>query len=162
MTPKPSDVRLARPGDEELLFALICASDEEWSLGPRDDDKVRDVVAQAIFGGAPSDPKFGVIRGPSVIEAFIGLFPTEPWNSREMYLRAFSAFVHPLYRRSTHANHLIDFADWFGDMAGLVVIHDLLHPIQTEAKMRLYGRKTTPIGGLFVHGLPAVRKKVAA
>ena len=53
MTPKPPEVRLARRGDEELLFALVCASDDEWSLGPRDTAKVRDVISLAAAGGAP-------------------------------------------------------------------------------------------------------------
>jgi hypothetical protein len=162
MTQKPADVRLARHGDEELLFALACESDEEWSLGPRDDNKVRDVIGMATMGGPPPRPVFGVVVGPSILEGAIGLFPTEPWNSNEPYIRAFFHYVSPLYRKSTHAVHLAQFAKWFGELSGMPVIFEVLHPERTEAKMRLYGRQATPIGGLFIHGAPTVRKAAAA
>ena len=162
MTPKPPEVRLARRGDEELLFALVCASDDEWSLGPRDTAKVRDVISLAAAGGAPPRPVFGVIEGPAILEGAIGLFPTEPWNSSAPYVRAFFHYVHPLHRRSHHAIHLRDFAKWFGDMAGMPVIFELLHPERTEAKARMYSRGATPIGGLFMHGVPSVTKAAAA
>ena len=162
MTPKPTEVRLARHGDEELLFALICESDEEWSLGPRDDEKVRDVIGMATMGGPPPRPVFGVVPGPSILEGAVGMFPTEPWNSTEPYIRVFFHFVNPMYRRSRHAVHLAQFAKWFGDCAGLPVIFELLHPERTEAKAALYRRQAAPIGGLFIHGTPAAAKAAAA
>ena len=162
MTPKPPNVRLARRGDEELLFALVCASDEEWSLGQRDADKVRNVIRLAVESGPQPRPAFGVVEGPQIIEGAVGLFPTEPWNSSDPYVRVFFHHVHPLHRRSRHAVNLRDFAMWFGDLAGLPVIFELLHPERTEAKARMYGRAATPIGGLFMHGAAAVARAVAA
>jgi hypothetical protein len=162
MTPKPASVRLAKNTDQELLFALICASDDEWSLGPRDDDKVRNIVHLATIGGLPPRPVFGVVKGPSVIEGAVGLYPTEPWNSSSPYLRVFFHFVHPDFRRSRHAVHLSEFAKWFGDAAGLPVLFELLHPERTEAKGRMYERQAKRLGGLYMHGLPAAVKAVAA
>jgi hypothetical protein len=161
MTPKPPSVRLARDGDQELLFALICASDAEWSMGPRDDGKVRQVVHLATSSGSPPRPVFGVVRGASIIEGAVGLYPTEPWNSSEPYLRAFFHFVHPDHRKSHHAIYLRDFAKWFGDMAGLPVVFELLHPHRTEAKARMYERGATRIGGLFAHGVVAAKQAAA-
>lgn len=162
MTPKPSSVRLARPGDEELLFALICASDEEWSLGSRDSDKIRAVVYSATTGTERERPRFGITEGASIIEGAIGLFPTQPWNSSEYYIRAFFHFVHPLHRKSRHAVDLATFAKWFGDVAGMPVIFELLHPERTEAKERLYGRQAQRVGGLFMHGMPTRDVEAAA
>lgn len=160
---KPINVRLARQGDEELLFALICASDEEWSLGSRDADKIRGVIHSATTPvGLPPRPLFGVIEGPTGLEGAIGMFPTEPWNSSDLYIRAFFHFVHPLYRKSRHAVHLTEFAKWFGETAGMPVIFELLHPERTEAKARMYERQAQRVGGLFMHGVMAPKVKVAA
>jgi hypothetical protein len=148
-------VSLARPGDEELLFALICASDKEWALGSRDADKIRGVIHAATHGEERVRPYFGVIAGPTVIEGAVGMFPTEPWNSSDYYIRVFFHFVHPLYRRSRHAVNLAMFAKRFGDTAHMPVIFELLHPVRTEAKARMYTRQATPVGGLFAHGMAA-------
>lgn len=162
MISKPQDVRLARHGDEELLFALIRASDDEWSMGARDDDKVRGVIGNACNASAPPRPMFGVIQGPLIIEGAIGLFPTEPWNSSDLYLRAFFHFVHPLHRQSKHAVHLVHFAQWFGERAGLRVVFELLHPERTAGKARFYSRHARPIGGLYVHDVTLAAEEKAA
>jgi hypothetical protein len=152
MTDRPADVRLAKAGDEELLFALICASDDEWSLGERDADKIRGVIWNAIDPRVPQPkPMFGVIAGPSIIEGAVGLYPTEPWNSSRTYLRAFFHFAHPLHRKSTHGVHLIQFSKWFGELAGRPVVFELLHPIRLEAKERMYGRHAKKVGALYIH-----------
>ena len=153
MTPQPADVRLARPGDEELLFALVRASDDEWTLMPRSYDKVRAVVRMATSSEVSPDaqPRFGVIDGPHGIEAAIGLYPTQPWDSDAHYLRAFFLYVAPDCRRSTHAKHLMQFAKWFGELAALPVVFELLHPERTEA-----GR------ALAVVGYPALDPRTAA
>lgn len=163
MTPKPLSVRLARRGDEELLFALVCASDEEWSLGSRDAGKIKGVIAHATDREASAPkPVFGVVEGPLILEGAIGLFPTEPWNSSDLYLRAFFHFVHPLHRKSRHAIDLRDFAKWFGDTAGMPVLFELLHPERTEAKAKMYERGAEKIGGLFMHGGAATFARKAA
>jgi hypothetical protein len=151
MTPKPQSVRLAHPGDEELLFALICASDEEWSFGTRDLDKIRNVIWASIHTDTPERPRFGVIEGSAVLEGAIGLFPTEPWNSSDLYLRAFFHFVHPLYRKTRHAVDLREFGKWLGDTAGMPVLFELPHIEQAEAKARMLERGTQWIGGMFMH-----------
>ena len=162
MTPKPANVRLARAGDEELLYALICASTDEWSMGERDNNKVKGVIGSATSGDAPPKPVFGVIQGPDIIEGAIGLFPTEPWNSSDMYLRAFFHFVHPLHRKSRHAVELRDWGKWFGDLSGMPVVFELLHPERTEAKARMYERGAEKIGGLFMYGVAATYARNAA
>lgn len=131
-------------------------------MGSRDPDKIRGVIWSAIADTSPSRPRFGVVSGPSVIEGAIGLFPTEPWNSSDIYIRAFFHFVHPLYRKSRHAVDLAQFGKWFADLAGVPLVFELLHPERTEAKERLYGRQATRVGGLFLHGTMTAAVKVAA
>ena len=83
MTPKPATVHQAKPEDEDFLFALICTSGNEWSMGRQNPAKVRNVIHLATHGGPPPRPVFGVVRGPAMIEGAVGLYPTEPWDSTE-------------------------------------------------------------------------------
>jgi hypothetical protein len=161
MTPKPATVHQAKPEDEDFLFALICTSGNEWSMGRQNPAKVRNVIHLATHGGPPPRPVFGVVRGPAMIEGAVGLYPTEPWDSTEPYIRCFFHFVHPDFRKSHHAVHLRDFAKWFGDVASMSVIFELLHPERTEAKARMYSRGATPIGGLFLHSVARVAEAAA-
>ncbi len=162
MQSKPEGVRLAKLGDEERLFALICASDEEWSMGRQDNDKVLGSIEFAL-GAAPwPKPVFGVVDNGTTFEGGVGMFPTEAWNSHDIYLRVFFHFVRPAYRRSRNAVHLAEFAKWFGDKTGTPVLFELLHPERTEAKQRMYARQAVPVGGLYLHGATAVMKEEAA
>lgn len=156
MSERPTNVRLAKPTDAELLFALVRAADEEWSFGDRDDDKVRDAIWLATSRGEPPRPIFGVIEGANIIEGAVGLYPTERWNSRTQYLSGFFHFVHPLHRKSSSGKDLMRFGEWFADTVGMPLVWELLHPERTDAKVLLYERRATRIGGLFLYG-PAER-----
>jgi hypothetical protein len=158
MTPKPSDVRVAREADAENLISLVCASETEWSLLPRSLDRVRSVVWAAVgpslhdhAGKAIMKPTFGVIGDARRIEGAIGLFPTQPWDSESYYLRVFFHYVAPDCRKSTHGKHLMEFVKWFGDRANVPVVFELLHQERVEAKARLYARQAKNAGGLYIH-----------
>lgn len=151
--------RLARQEDAERLFALIVSSEDEWTLAPRNYDRIRAVIALAVdrsplvdLDGMPvMRPAFGVIEGEMGIEGACGLHPTQPWDSDALYLRGFFLFVHPACRRSTHAKMLIHFGHQFADMAQMELIWELLHPERTEAKARLFARHAPSVGGLYRH-----------
>jgi hypothetical protein len=147
---KPSSVTLAKQSDENALFELIRASDDEWSFGKPDADKIRGVIESA-FGPMTPRPYFGVISGPTMIEAAIGLFPTEAWNSSDLYIRAFWQFVRPMYRKSKHAVDLRDWAKWFGDEAGLPVLFELPRMNKMETKAEMLERGAEWIGGMFMY-----------
>lgn len=151
MTARPPHVRLARGDDADALFALVEISDGEWALGLRDDAKVREVIALATAPGDPPRPSFGMIEGPAGVEGAVGLYPTELWNCRAMYLRGFYHFVHPQFRRGDHAKSLMAFAEWFADTSDMPLVWELLHPLRTAAKAELYGRRAQPFGGLWLY-----------
>lgn len=152
-------VRIARQQDTERLFALIVESENEWTLAPRNYDRVRAAIALAVdrsplvdVDGSPvMRPAFGVVDGPLGIEGACGLCPAQHWDSDATYLRGFFLYVHVACRRSTHAKMLIQFGNWFADMAAMPLIWELLHPTRTEAKGRLLARQASPVGGLFMH-----------
>lgn len=180
MTPKPSSVRIATERDADELFALTWMSPDEWTLTPRSSDKVRRVVNLATMRSdvpAMQRPTFGVIDGEHGLAGGVGLFPTTTWDSEHYYLRCFFLYVHPSARRSvaqaqvgrpsltapnSHARHLFEFANWFGDRAGLTVIFELLHLQRIEAKVRLAKRHGAMVGGLFMHEPPAEAQELAA
>ena len=151
VTMKPSSVSLANVGDEEALFELIRASEEEWWLGKPDPDKVRGVIKSAFDDSVFPRPYFGVIKGPAMIEGAVGLFPTEAWNSSDLYIRAFFHFVRPRFRNSKHAVHLRDWAKWFGDEAGLPVLFEQPHMDKQRLKAEMLERGAEWIGGMFMY-----------
>lgn len=169
MTPKPFHVRVARDDDAEQLYSLIRESEAEWSVAPRNYDKVRGIIHLAVdrtplvdADGSPvMRPIFGVVDGDLGIEGCCGLYPTQQWDSDAQYLRGFFLYVHAACRRSTHAKSLLQFGNWFADRAGMSLIWELLHPDRTEAKARLFARQATQIGALFIHE-PAAEEALAA
>ena len=142
---------MAGAADFDPLLALIGMSDDEWMLGPPDNDEVRHTVGLATAGGPQPRPTFMVI-GATSLQAAVGLYPTKRWNSKSLYLRGFYHFVHPAYRKSTHGKDLMRFAEWFSDESKMPLIWELLHPEKTEAKARLYGRRAVPVGSLYLYG----------
>jgi hypothetical protein len=164
MKPKPAIARIAKPSDADGLFALIVESEKECSLGARNYDRVREVIEFAVdrsplfdMDGLPvMRPAFGVIDGPLGIEAGCGIYPTQPWDSDNTYLRGFWHYVHVSCRKTPHGKTLLQFGNWFSDIAGMPLVWDLLHPEQFQAKMGLFSRSGgTLVGGLFIHEPPA-------
>jgi hypothetical protein len=160
MTPKPLHARIAKPTDAEHLFALVVESENEWALSGRSYDRVRAVIALAVdrsplvdVDGSPMmRPAFGVIDGPLGIEAGCGIYPTQPWDSDQTYLRGFWLYVHAACRKTTHAKSLLQFGNWFSDVSGMPLVWELLHPEKVQAKMALFSRSGgTLVGGLFIH-----------
>jgi GNAT superfamily N-acetyltransferase len=149
---RPDNVRLARRGDETALFALVCDSDDEWAIGLRDDSKVRDVIELAVSGHDTQRPSFGVIEGADCIEGAVGLYPTEVWNCRKLYLRGFFHYVRPEYRRMPHGRRLMQFAEWFADTAGMLLVWELFHDSDAlRSKQDLYARRARMFGSLYLH-----------
>ena len=108
MTPRPPNVRIARQGDAERLLALVVESATECASGQRDYAKVEAIIGLALDrtplfddeGVSIQRPIFGVIDGPDAIEGACGLYPTQPWDSSDHYLRGFFHYVGRAYRPS--------------------------------------------------------------
>lgn len=156
---KPINVRVAGMGDVEPLLVLIRESDDEAGLAPRDLGKVREIVGLAVdrqplldVDGTPlMRPVFGIVDGPNGVEAACGLYPTEPWDSWNFYLRGFYFHVRLESRHSSHAKSLQQFANWFGDRTGMAVVWEVLNCRRFDERDRMFSRYATPFGGLFIH-----------
>lgn len=149
-------VRLARPEDEEPIYRLLLRLYEENALMAMSATKVRATIRAGTRGEGGI---VGVIDGASgEIEASIGMALSCFWYTEEWHLNELWCFVHPDYRRSTHARRLIEFGKWCADrlsseekrvplLLGIVTRHRLL------PKLRLFQRQAPQVGAIFMHGI---------
>jgi hypothetical protein len=145
----PPSVKLATSADAEEIVELLIVNHAENGLASL---KLNAVWQTVVRGCERQDAMIGIIRGESKIEASLGLYRGEWWYSDEQHWIDHWNFVHPDHRKSKHAQHLIDFANWIGSQMKEPVLMGVLSDHRTEGKLRLYGRKMKLIGGLFAAG----------
>lgn len=145
---KPTNVRLARPDEGDVLYALLMGLHEENGQAPLDPVKTRVEIENML------DPKIGiigVIDGPDGLEGAVGMILTSWWYTSRPHLSEVFNYVRPDRRKSTHAKHLIEFAKWCADDLGIRLYMGIVTTERTEAKERLYRRQLAHIGGYFMH-----------
>src|SRR4051812_47010575 len=105
-----SEIRLAIPGDERELLALLKEMHSESGFGDFSEAK----AATAIELGLRRELAIiGVMRNSARhLEASIGLFLTCPAFSSDAYLTDMWCYVKPAYRKSTRAKMLVEFGKW--------------------------------------------------
>lgn len=163
---KPESVSLATEGDSFGLLVLIQESDKELAITTRDYGKVREVIDMATdrtpvmdADGTPfMRPVFGVIVADGVVEAACGMFPTQPWDSWETYLRGFFLYVGLANRNGRpgseyrhHAKHLLEWSNWFACRSHMAIVWEVLNCRPLDDRSRLFMRHASPLGGFFIH-----------
>jgi GNAT superfamily N-acetyltransferase len=132
---------MARHGDEERLFALFLIAHSENGFGDVDLDRVRAKIAKGCVGDGAV---IALADGPERIEAVIGLEPVRFWYSSDAATNFYSTdlllYVHPLHRRTRHAAHLFQFAQWWEQQTGLPVVLGLMPKQDFDGKDRLFSR----------------------
>jgi GNAT superfamily N-acetyltransferase len=153
MTEFPKGLRIARPGDEDRLFALFMIAHAENGYGDVDHDHVKTVIAKACVG---DNCIIALAEGPERIEAAIGLHPARRWysttNPKNYYSEDLLIYVHPLHRRSRHAVKLLQFAQWWEQETKIPVVLGLMPKDDFEDKERLFERFGRRVGSLFMIG----------
>lgn len=148
-------VRIAGPQDEAALLSVLTLLHQENGLSPMSTEKVIRMIKHATGqqGGI-----IGVIDGEHGIEATIGMTISQWWYTDEYHLEEIWNFVHPDYRRTTHAKRLLEFAKWTSERLNLRLLCGVLSVKRLEGKMRLLQRQLPQIGALFMSGnLPTDR-----
>lgn len=143
-------VRLAKPEDEDEIFAICKLLHAENGLFPMDEEKVRARIRECTGqkGGI-----IGVIGRPGEVEAIICLVINQFWYSSEWSLDEQFAYVLPNHRRSSNAKELIIFAKACAEQLNLPLVIGVLSNERTEAKVRLYERQLgAPAGAFFLVG----------
>jgi GNAT superfamily N-acetyltransferase len=146
----PDSVRVASPDDEELLMTLLRMMHAENGMSPLDEDKVRGCLRRGL---TRDHAIIGVIRGENVIEASIGLFVGSWWytNDDNRHLEDFWTYVHPEFRKSSHAKDLLRFAKWAAKKLDYPLLVGILSNKRTAPKVQLYERQLgPPVGALFM------------
>lgn len=143
-------VSFARPQDEDEVYAMLLEMHKENGLFSVDENKVREVIKGSTQQREGEFGFIGVIRDDHV-EASVGLNITQWWYSSEWCLQERWCYVRIDYRRKNHARRLVDFAKWCADKMSLPLAMSVLSTTRTEAKERLFRRKMTHVGGIFMH-----------
>lgn len=156
---KPVNVIIATRDETSSLMVLIQESDEEAAITTRDYGKVQEVIDLAAGreplmeadGTAFMRPIFGLIKVDDVVEGACGLFPTQPWDSWETYLRGFFLFVSQTSRHKKHASNLLQWANWFSDRTQMPLVWEVINSRMFDERQRLFLRHGSSLGGLFIH-----------
>ena len=143
---RPPSVRVAIPSDENEIMRSMRAAFEEQPIFPLDEQRMRDRIRMCTQrkGGV-----VGVIDGPKGIEGYLIAVLSQYWYTDAWHLEELSNFVHPDYRRSTHAKDLISFAKWFAEQMSVPLIMGILSTQRLDAKIRLYQRQVKHVGAVF-------------
>jgi hypothetical protein len=145
----PPSVTLATAKDAEDLVDLLIENHKENGLA---DLKLSALWEIVIRGCERQNAMIGIIRGEKKIEGSVGLFRGPWWYSDEEHWIDHWNFVHPDFRKTKHAQHLLDFANWLASQMTEPVLMGVLSDHRTQGKLKLYGRKMRLIGGVFVAG----------
>jgi GNAT superfamily N-acetyltransferase len=158
-------VRRATPQDEDEMMVLCRMLHTENGLFEMDEDRVRGILRRGMLhsGDKKHDDEnvggiVGVIGGSGKIEAIISIIISQMWYSSAWVLEELFSYVHPDYRKTSNAKHLISFAKKCSDEIGIPLLIGVISNDRTEAKVRLYRRQLAePAGAFFLYG----NKKVA-
>jgi len=161
----PKGVRLALPGDETPLFRLFLQAFNENGWGDCDPQIVRDVIALACQ--RERHPTGVAVEPDGTIAGVLALHQTRNWYSGPggWYLTELLFYVAPAYRRSRHAAHLLQFAQWLEQESGIPVLLWIMAREGQAAKERLLARYGRRVSAGFMIGTGEfryMRQKLAA
>lgn len=142
-------VRKAAPRDREPVLE-ICrqnhAENGQFSLSMA---KVEGMVDKAFNSGGAI---IGLVGGHNRIEGAILLNIGQFWYTDDWCVEEIFNYVHPEFRKSTHAKDMIDFGKRCSDELAIPLVIGVVSNERTRAKMELYRRRLgDPVGGYFIH-----------
>lgn len=160
MTDRFEGVSFAVPDDAPEVYRLMIALHNENAIFTLNEGKAA-IMCANLF--TPGHGVVGVIRGEQHIEGAIAMERAQQDYSDDFYLLERFCYVRPDYRRSNHAKRLILFAKACAADLGIPLFIGIVSTQHVAAKMRLYRRLLTPIGGSFIAGsLPRLAPDIDA
>lgn len=160
----------ALPNDEDAVFAMLLQLHDENGIFPVDEVRVREFIRGAT--GGTNHGLIGVIRGDAGLEASVGLVIDQWWYTLKYCLSERWVFVSPAARsrpefdrkrgEKGHATLLMEWAQWCAQQFRVPLQMGIMSTQRTEAKERLYRRKMTPVGSLFMWDGDATQFKTGA
>ncbi len=151
----PSAVRIAGPEDFFEIWRLFLQGHNEnglFSLAPK---KVEWFMARALApesippGDTGTRGCIGVIGPVGHLEALVFVTIGDYWYSEDKHIEEFLVYVDPEYRRSDHADALLDWMKEQVEVTGIPLMTGIISNHRTEAKCRLYRRNLPKAGEFF-------------
>lgn len=162
MSDRPDNVRMAVRTDEDPLYDLLLALEDDNSFGiPYDEKRVRAAIER---GTRQQGSIIGVIDGrrgevgeehPPELAASICLTLNQFWYSEIWMLQEIWVFVRPEYRHNHFERDLFQFARWCKEEMSrqngenTLLVSSVSSPTRLPAKLRLWSRYGKQIGGIF-------------
>jgi len=141
-------VRKALPRDREPILEICRQNHSENGQFSLSLPKVEAMVDKAFTGGGAV---VGLV-GDNRIEGAILLLCAQFWYTDDWALEEIFNYVHPDFRRSTHAKDMIQFGKRCSDELGIPLVIGVVSNERTRAKMELYRRQLgDPVGGYFLY-----------
>jgi hypothetical protein len=151
----PHNVRFAVPADEDALYDLLMALEEDNNSFGFDISEER-IREQIKIGTEARGGAHGVIAGNGCIAASVGLVPDRWWFAEKWSLAQLWLFVRKEYRQSTYADDLQKWAKWFrSDLEKryghpVPLINCVISRKRLPVKLRFWRRHSGEmIGGIF-------------
>ncbi len=163
--PSPSIVRIAGPEDFQEIYRLFLQGHNENGLFTLAPKKVEWFMTRALMpeviplGDTGPRGCIGVIGPVGHLEALVFVTIGDYWYSEDKHIEEFLVYVDPEYRRSDHADALLDWMKEQVEVTGIPLMTGIISNHRTEAKCRLYRRNLPKMGEFF---FLAPKKKVTS
>ena len=141
-------VRMAKPEDEEKIYAFCADLCEEGQLFEMDPETVRDVIRACTSGMGGI---IGVIEGENDLEGVICLTTEKYWYAKDWFLGEIFNYVPPKHRKSTRAKSLLAFAKKCSDDLKIPLVVGIVSNNKTEPKIKLLERQLPKAGAFFMY-----------
>ena len=142
-------VRKAESRDREPVLEICRRNHSENGQFSLSMSKVESMVDKAFNRGGAI---IGLVGGDNRIEGAILLNVGQFWYTDDWCVEEIFNYVHPEFRKSTHARDMIDFGKRCSDELAIPLVIGVVSNERTRAKMELYRRRLgEPVGGYFIH-----------
>jgi hypothetical protein len=154
----PYNVRLAQPSDEGALYDLLMSLERDNnSFGfAADEERIREHIR---LGTEKKGGAHGIVDGNGCIAGSIGIIPDRWWFSAAWSLAVIWLHVRPEYRKSTYADDLCAWGEWFrasmeaGSGQQVRLVSAVVSRNRLPVKLRFWRKKYGEmIGGIFEIG----------
>ncbi len=141
-------VRKADLRDREPILEICQKNHSENGQFSLSMSKVEGMVDKAFNRGGAVIGLVGNNRIEGAILLSVGNF----WYTEDFCLEEIFNYVHPAFRKSTHAKDMIEFGKRCADELAIPLVIGVVSNERTKAKMELYRRRLgDPVGGYFVY-----------
>lgn len=152
-------VRKATKQDRDPILAICRQNHQENGQFALDMGRVEAMIDRAFNRGGAV---IGIV-GKDRIEGAILLLISQFWYTGDWCLEELFCYVHPEFRKSSHAKDMITFGKRCSDELAIPLVIGVVSNERTKAKLELYRRQMgDPVGGYFLYNKAGTSQKPPA